>query len=418
MMTTSLRLALILACIAAGFTPAAASQDENVNARYTVERVSMAGVNESAVSQALRDEMQKMVGQKYNPDVAEDLAERLRKELHHHRIALKVKRGDKPEHVTVTFEARRIEEQHFVLALAPLLYSTTDQFSIAVLPTFESHHNVVTGGFISNADELLERNAGWLIRYEHRKVGTSKVQVGVEYDYFHPSFQAETQDALLFNPQVPGIYRTREHFAPSIAVLPVPEVKLTFGASFQTLEMQYPAPHDQGAYAWTFGAQLRKEVRPSRRVRHTIAADYTLRKAADSLDSDFIYTRQQVTGDYTAGIGRHHQFGFHFLGGHTSGTPPLFERFTLGNTRTLRGWDKFDVAPLGGTRVAHGSLEYRYRPFVLFYDVGAVWDEGQQAETRHAMGIGLAWKHGFFMSLGFPLRYDDVTPVFMIGIRR
>ena len=41
-----------------------------------------------------------------------------------------------------------------------------------------------------------------------------------------------------------------------------------------------------------------------------------------------------------------------------NGRAPLFERFTLGDSRTLRGWSKFDVAPVGGSRVAHGSLEY------------------------------------------------------------
>ena len=34
-------------------------------------------------------------------------------------------------------------------------------------------------------------------------------------------------------------------------------------------------------------------------------------------------------------------------------TAPLFERFSLGNTYTLRGWNKFDVAPLGGALADH-----------------------------------------------------------------
>ncbi len=223
--------------------------------------------------------------------------------------------------------------------------------------------------------------------------------------------------ALIGTPQVPGIYRTRENFAPSVSVLPIPDVKVTFGASFQTVEMQYPAPHDQAANAFTFGAQFRHDVRASSRVRHAIAADYSVRSATTTLESDFVYTRQLVTGDYTITAGRQ-VFGFHFQGGHISGRPLLFERFSLGNTATLRGWDKFDVAPLGGTRLAYGSLEYRYRPFHLYYDFGSVWDPGQPADARHSVGFGVGWKNGFFMSLGVPLRYHGVTPVFMVGFRR
>ena len=56
--------------------PAAAlAQEEqaatNVNSRYQVESVSIVGVAESTVSQALRDDMQKLVGTKYDPEAAE-----------------------------------------------------------------------------------------------------------------------------------------------------------------------------------------------------------------------------------------------------------------------------------------------------------------------------------------------------------
>jgi hypothetical protein len=413
------RIALLFMLLVPGAALARAPQEEaNVNTRYKIESVSITGVQESRVSQALRDDMQKLVGTQYKPEAADDLAERLRRELRHYTVAVRVKRGDQPDHVKVVFEAKRIYEHTFEVAMSPLLYTTTDDFSATLVPGFETHHNYFSFGFTSSADELLERNEGILLRYEHRKVGTEKLQVGLEYDYFHPSFQPETEDALAFNPQVPGIYRARENFAPSFSVLPIPDIKVTFGASFQTVEMQYPVPHDQAANAFTFAAQFRREVRPKRGVRHTIGADYSVRKATDGIESDFIYTRQLVAADYTVSVGRHHVFGGRFQGGHISGQPLLFERFSLGNSMTLRGWDKFDVAPIGGTRLAYGSLEYRYRPFILFYDFGAVWDEGQNADVKHSVGFGLAWKNGFFMSLGVPLRYHGVTPVFMIGIRR
>jgi hypothetical protein len=411
------RLALVLFLLVPGIALAQEPQaGTNVNSRYKVESVSITGVSESRVSQALRDDMQKLVGNKYDPDAADRLADRLRKELHEYTVTVKVKRGDQPDCIKVVFDAERIRKSTFYLRPAPLLYTTNDGFSVALVPTLETHHNYVSGGYVTSADELLERNMGWLVRYEHRKVGTDMVQIGLEYDYFHPSFQPETEAALALDPSVPGIYRIREVFSPSVSFLPIPDIKVTFGASFQTLEMQYPTPNEQAAHAYTFGVQFRREEGSRRGLRHKIGADYSLRTATSSLESDFIYTRQLVAADYTLRT-RHQLFGFHFQGGHASGQPPLYERFSIGNATTLRGWDKFDVAPIGGTRLVYGSLEYRYRPFQLFYDFGTVWDPGQPVELKHSIGFGFAWDNGLFVSLGVPLRYHSVTPVFMFGFR-
>jgi hypothetical protein len=227
----------------------------NVNTRYEVESASVSGVDRSRINQTLSDDIQALVGKKYDPDAAEAIAQRLRDELSGYNVRVKVKRGDQPERVKVIFEAQRIRWGSFVVPVPPLLYTNHDAFSIALMPDFEAHDNYASFGYITNANDLLERNAGWVVRYEHRKVGTSAVQIGLEYDYFHPSFQPETETALAFAPLVPGIYRTREVFSPSVSVLPIPEIKLTFGASFETLEMQYPASYDQAAHAVTFGAQ-------------------------------------------------------------------------------------------------------------------------------------------------------------------
>jgi hypothetical protein len=411
------RLAVALLLLA----PAAARAQEakaatNVNSRYQVETVSIVGVPETKVSQALRDDMQKLVGNKYDPDAADQLAHRLRRELQGYSVAVKVKRGEQPDSVKVVFEAERIRDRSFEIKLAPFLYTTKDGFSGALIPGGETHHNYVSAGIVSSADELLERNTGVLLRYEHRKVGTSMVQVGMEYDYYWPSFRPETEAALATAPWIPGTYDTREVFAPSVSVLPIPDIKVTVGASFQTLAMESPTKYDQAAHSFTLNVQYRRTVRPRHGLRHSIGADYSVRNATTTLQSDFLYTRQLASADYAVRVERQ-SFEAHFQGGYITGGPPLFERFSIGNATTLRGWDKFDVAPLGGTRLVYGSLEYQYRPFQLFYDFGTVWDPGQPADLKHSVGIGLAWKPGFFMSLGVPLRFHGVTPVFMFGLR-
>jgi len=157
-------------------------------------------------------------------------------------------------------------------------------------------------------------------------------------------------------------------------------------------------------------------VRVGARLRHRIGIDYGVRAATAALDSDFVYTRHLVAANYSLSIGRH-VFGTRMQAGRLSGTAPLFERFSLGNSRTLRGWNKFDVAPLGGDRLAYGSLEYRYRPFLVFYDFGAVWDAGQSATTRHGVGLGVAWPNGLFLTVGFPVRLERVRPLVMFGYR-
>jgi hypothetical protein len=404
--------------IATGLAPGVTQATTNVNTRYDVESATLSGIRQSSVSQGLRDDMQKLVGRKYDPDAAEAIARRLRDELDGYRVSVKVRRGDEAEHLKVIFLAERVWDRRFDLRGSPLLFTNEDGFSLSLVPSFETHHNVFSFGYVTDANDLLERNTGWVVRYENRNVGTSAVQVGVEYDYFHPSFQPETEAALIATPVVPGIYRTREVFAPSISVLPVRDIKLTFGASFQTLNMQYPMPYDQAAHAFTFGAQYRKEARPRHGLRHSISIDYGLRDGTSHLESDFRYTRQRVAGDYTLGVA-HHEFAWHFEGGHLSGAAPLFERFSIGSATTLRGWDKFDVAPAGGSRLLYGSLAYRYRPLELFYDFGTAWDPalGQSADWKHSVGIGVTAKSGFFMSIGVPCRFHGVTPVFLFGLR-
>jgi hypothetical protein len=411
------RLAIVLSLLAAGPAPARAQHVfTNVNTRYEVESVSVTGVPEARLSATLRDDMQKLVGAKYDPDATDALADRMRRQLGDYTVSSKVRRGDHPDHVKVTFDVERARGRRFEVQLPPLLFYAHEGFSGALVPGFDTHHNHFSVGLVSNADDLLERNTGVLLRYEHRRVGTDAVQVGVEYDRYHPSFDPATADALANAPDVPGIYRTREVFAPSVSVIPIPEVKLTAGASFQTLTFQYPEPNDRAAHAFTFDLQFRQRVRTQGGFRHTFRADYGLRYATSSLGSDFLYTRHHVSGDYTVSIGRH-LLGFHGQAGDVSGRAPLFERFSLGNSMMLRGWDKFDVAPLGGSRLVYGSIEYRYRPFQIFYDVGSVWDPGQTAEVRHSIGIGLVTKDGFFLSLGFPVRLHHVTPLVMFGFR-
>src|SRR5262249_22967551 len=142
--------------------------------------------------------------------------------------------------------------------------------------------------------------------------------------------------------------------------------------------------------------------------QHGVEAGYDFRAGNRELDSDFIYNRHAVHARYVYSHDRNKLF-LSFLGGNISGNAPLFERFSLGDTRTLRGWNKFDVAPLGGNRMVHASLQYGFGGprgihwdldandrkmigsgvgFHVFYDTGAVGDRGSPMQVRHSVGFG------------------------------
>jgi hypothetical protein len=408
-------LACLLVLVVPGQALASGQEPEpNVNARYDVEAVVVTGVSDSRLSQALRDDMQRMVGAKFSQETADALAARMRKELREYRVTVKVSRGKEPERVQVEFEAHR-KESKGTLALPQLIYDSHDGFSGAITLGLETHHNVFAAGLVSSADELLERNAGFSFRYEHRRVGTDKLHVTLEYERYHQTFDDATKVAAAASPGAPDIYRTREGFSPAVALVPYPGVTLSAGLSFQSLDVELPAPHDVAVYAITFGASLRQKVR-SGGVVHAIAADYDLRAGTRRLESDLVYTRHLASADYTASVGRH-VFGAHARFGDIDGAAPFFERFSLGNAALLRGWDKFDVAPLGGSRLVYGSLEYRYRPLRIFYDVGTVWDPPASPKAQHALGFGLVSKEGLFLSVGFPVRLHEVKPAVMFGFR-
>jgi len=104
------------------------------------------------------------------------------------------------------------------------------------------------------------------------------------------------------------------------------------------------------------------------------------------------------------------------MAGAITGHAPLFERFTLGDSTTLRGWDKYAIAPAGGDRVIYSSIEYRYTGLALFLDVGSVWDENTESKVRVSTGFGFHAGPAFFV-VGFPLNTDNLSAIVTMGLR-
>jgi hypothetical protein len=150
-------------------------------------------------------------------------------------------------------------------------------------------------------------------------------------------------------------------------------------------------------------------------ARQEVSAALTLRAGRRALESDFDYDRYVGHVSYALHRGSQ-QVLISGTAGRIGGVAPLFERFSLGDAHTLRGWDKFTIAPLGGTRMAHGSLEYRVNAIQVFVDAGSVWDAGAARRVRVSTGLGVAHGPAFF-TVAFPLNGGDTGAVLLTGFR-
>jgi outer membrane translocation and assembly module TamA len=142
-----------------------------------------------------------------------------------------------------------------------------------------------------------------------------------------------------------------------------------------------------------------------------VVASYELRAGLDGLDSDLNYRRHLGHVRFRAERGDT-TFIADFRAGGITGRAPLFERFTLGDSTTLRGWNKYDIAPAGADRMWHQTVEFRYHVLAYFFDAGSLWDSGTERKTR--LGTGFAAGP---LVLAFPLNADDGDPTFIFNLR-
>ena len=407
-----------LSVLLVGSLMAAGNEDSeiNVNSRYTVETVSVSGEGWSAaapvdrdrkLSSGLRKEIASLVGEKLNPARLDDLARRLRRELRARTVEHHVLRGKSPEYVQVVFEVKA-PATRFDASVPKFLYQAKQGWSGAVEGTATVHNNGFTAGLVSDGDELVERYTGVVARYESEPVSYARARLRFEFASYHELWNGATVNAA----GADRLYRTRQEFQPVLSVRVARPLELSFGASFESLGQQLAGAQPRAADALVAAARYHREFEGS--SDQAIEAGYDLRAGIHALASDYSYTRQRWELRYRAAHGRHELVDDSW-GGVILGTAPLFERFVLGNSTSLRGWNKFDLDPLGGNRVVHNTVEYHYGAFQIFCDSGAIWDSGQAAVARSSVGAGLR-QGAFSLAMAFPLRDGRMDPVFMVGM--
>jgi len=405
----------------------AGTQDSefNVNSRYTVETVVISGEGWSTdlvadrdskgkISSGLHREIAALIGQKLNPSGLDDLARRLRKEFNARVVEHHVLRGKSPDFVQVVFDIQ-MKPSRFDLAVPKFLYHSKQGWSGAIEGTATVHHNGFTLGLVSDDDELAERYAGLVARYENNRLGSDRVNLRFQLESYHQQWNGATLAGLTRpeGTETSGVYRTRQNFEPQVTFTLARPLKWSVGASFERFEEQFPAAHTEAANALITSLRYHRRLEGSE-SQHDLDAGYNLRAATKTLSSDFVYTRHRWQFRYMLTHGKSVLIE-DFSGGLGTGRMPLFERFVLGNSSTLRGWNKFDVDPTGGNRMVHNSVEYRCGPFQVFYDTGSVWDQNENAVLRHSVGLGLR-QGSFSLAVAFPVREGRVDPVFMVGM--
>ena len=387
---------------------------DNVNSRYTIESVSVTEKYREKLSKQLKEDMEKLVGEKFEQGIVDNLARRIRKELRAASVMAKLSRGNAPEYVKVEFESRprKMEEE---ADLTKFSYHSQQGWTGGVELGFDAGPARVKFGIQSDGNELLERYAG-ITAGVAVPVG-ERLQVRFNLESFHEQWNQATIDALAGKNDIPGIYRTRNNFEPSIRIALARNLTLTAGVSFEEFQTQFPAARTEGSHSVITTLRYHRQWVDSDTSGQELDAGYSLRAATNILGSDYVYSRQSVNALYSRKF-NHQEVLVRFGAGSMNGRAPLFERFVLGNTRTLRGWNKFDIDPLGGSRMIYGSTSYRYRVFEVFYDTGSVWDRKENAVARNSAGCSLLFgslRDGLAFTVGFPLRDGHIQPLFIMS---
>jgi hypothetical protein len=392
---------------------------ENINTRYTVESVEIRGIPESDVSRSLRDRLQALVGRRLDHDEAEELKDLLESDRPGYDVNRRISRGSERGRIRVVFEFSEKEGPRwipFAPSRSKFVYHSEQGWTGALdIPMGGQNHRVTAGFAFSNNDDLVEEYSGVRVAFESRKLATDRLGARVEIGRFNNTWRDSTLFALAADPTIPGPYRTRLTVEPSVTFAPTPYVRVTGAVSLSELESLTNPDLSQNANTVVTRVDYDQRWYQAKDVAQRVQASYELRTSAEALESDLSYRRHlgKVRYRYSQ---RHSTVIAEVAFGGITGNPPLFERFTLGDSTTLRGWNKFDIAPAGGDRLFYSSLEYRFHGVGAFLDGGSVWNNTGEMRFRLSSGFGVQHDN-VFLTLGFPLNADDLNVTFTMGVR-
>lgn len=402
------RLAALPAlCAAAAWGQLEDPMSSNVNSRYRVESVELQPGGVESLSFSLRNRLQGLVGAPFDQESFDDMARRIRGELRDALVQMRVVRGSTPNQVKVVFEVVLNDRTEFDVSIPRILYHSKQNFSFGLEGTVRRGRHSFSGTALTDNDQLIERFSGVGGGYEI--AAARRLRLRAQVASWRSQWSSATGDA-------PGaeLYRTRSSFDPSATITISRPLTLQLGVSFERLEMLRPAAASQLASAANITLRYQRRWELGGDSTRGFEATYGLRSASAALGSDFIYTRHHWEARYQRRRG-HSEWNGSAEAGLLVGRAPLFERFTLGNSRRLRGWNRFDLDPLGSDRYAHASVDYRFRWLRLIYDAGSGWRRDGPVVLRHSASVGVT-ASGLTALVAFPLRNGSIEPLFLLGM--
>jgi hypothetical protein len=396
-----------------------ADQGANVNSRYNVEDVEFQGVSEERLDQALRDDLHALIGKPLDPDLVQRLEDRLGQALPAYDVTHRTVRGSQPGRIKLVFAVSRADSARWLqyeLLEGNGVYHSDQGWGTMLLITGggrDMHASVTIP--IDNADDLIEEYSGIGLSFETRRLGTDRLGAFFEWSTYDQSWRDATLATLATTPQIPAPYRNRMGITPLLKLAVTQHITFAGGVNISELDELSGGPSSRMANSAIGSVRFFRRSRERATTRHDTDASFSVRAGTRSLQSDLVYDRYLGQFDYSFKQSDHRLLISTKAGGIT-GQAPLFERFSLGDSKTLRGWDKYRITPAGGDRIFYGSLEYRYRDVGMFLDAGSVWNDGAERRTRVSTGVTFT-PGPLFFTLGFPVNTDEFRAVFTMGFR-
>jgi len=398
--------------------------DLNVNSRYTIESIGFLDQRQYSLSTSALEQMRLLIGAKLNTEALNRLVRLVRDELRAHDVTFRLVRGGEPESVRVLLQVEQGAGKIDV-SIPRFGYYSHQGFTATAEATATLGANSLTFRALKDNDSSIEQMAGMQAKYTRHLAG-DRVRLAFQFDAYHDQYDSATLAALASPSSIPsslgaGAYSSRMNFEPSASFVLAKPLTLTIGLSFERMQPDLPAAPPEAANAVINTLRYHQRWSSSDAIAQELDAGYSLRAATTLLGTGLAYTRHKIDVHY---LYKHDQHSVEVtvLGGVIEGRAPLFERFVLGDSAYLRGWDKYQLDPLGGNRVAYGSVTYGYRILRVFYDAGSVWDQGSTPEARQSAGIGVSSglgileRRAFLVAVAFPLREGRAEPVLIAGM--
>jgi hypothetical protein len=400
------------------------ASDLNVNSRYTIESINFVDHHDYRLSTSSLEEIRHLVGAKVSTEALDRLVQRIRGELRAHDVTFKLTRGAQPESVRVLIQVDRAAGS-FDASVPTLSYNSAQGFTGTGELTSAVGPHAFTFRMLRDNDNLIERFSGLQAKYERLAWAGGRVRFGFEFDAYQDQYDRSTLAALdaasRSSSLGAGAYGSRLNYEPSATFVLAAPLTLTLGLGFEQLNHLPSAARSESANAVINTLRYHQRWGASGDSTQELDAGYSLRAATTLLGSDLAYTRHVTHLKYNYSR-RAQSVEVTVIAGAIYGQAPLFERFALGNSTLLRGWNKYDLDPVGGNRLAYASVTYGYHIMRVFYDTGSVWDQGKSPEAKQSAGVGISSglgvleKGAFLLAVAFPLRQGQVSPVLIAGM--